>query len=396
MNINLGALHEPVWEKPLLDSNSLEHVPSVIVPPHGNPTRIAKEPGPLHEAVWEQQLSEVPLDFPSPEWTPGVMAQQRCQDWMNKQISPLHEPVWNQPSDAFSPELVSPIVIPPCICQKEQKSVTSGLGQKPPDSSGKEENSKKKKKGNYPGPLHEQIWEQPLLNTSLPIAFPPVLTSTSGYQKEEEKAPKSLYDMNSKTFGSVPPEQSSSNINQSGSSKKEKGRYPGPLHEATWEQSVLEPSLGSSFLIQYPSVAIPTSMQEKMKETDSHPKQSSHSSQSKQIPLPPKEPSNSQVYGGRFLGPLHKTNWEELPVTSTPLLKTPLVSIPPGSCQTKTDRQKTHPNASGFPPKKQSLPIAIKPVSSSKEKEKQLGPLQAPVWYRLNRHPVPLHQPAWE
>lgn len=395
MNRNLGALHEPVWEKPSLDSTPLEHVPSVIVPPRGNPTRIAKEPGPLHEAVWEQQLSEVPLDFSRPEWNPGVMAQQRCQDWMNKQISPLHEPVWNQPSGSLSPELVSPIFIPPCICQQEQKSVTSGLGQKPLDPLGKEESSKKKK-GNYPGPLHEQVWEQPLLNTPLPDAFPLVLISTSGYQKGKEKEPKPLYDMNPHTSGSVPAEQSSSNINQPGSSKKGKGRYLGPLHEPTWEQPILGPSLGSSFLIQSPSVAIPASTHEMMNETDSHPEQSLHTSQSKHIPLLPKVPSSSHVYGGRYLGPLHKTNWEELPVTSTPLLKTPLASIPPGSCQTKTDKQETHFNASGSFPKKQSQPVAIKPGSSAKEKEKQLGPLQAPVWYRLTRHLVPLHQPAWE
>lgn len=364
MSKKSGPLHEADWEIPTLTT----------IPTHGN-LGFYKEPDPLHEDGREQQLHGTPLESSKPEETPSVaVAQHRCQKWMDKQISPLHEPVKEQH-----------VFVPSGSIQKETEKRGEALCQPQGYVSSRQLFSKATALESYKqkpsSPLSEAVWKPPTLDSKPAELKPPVNLSPGSSQKVRES--DAVQGLDQSPLGPV---FSGQTLFTPVKSVKEKESHPVLLQETVSTQ----PPRGSSQVEIPPSTASAITFH-KEGEKDSFWGQPLDSSQSKQTSV---ESNSFPKKKERHTTPLPETPLRKLTMGSPVFLATPLVSIPPAHCQKKLQRQENPLSGPGSFYLKQNSSVAVKDDVS--QKEMKTDPLQAPVWYRLNRQPVPLHEPAWD
>lgn len=368
MSKKSGPLHEADWD-----------IPSwTTIRTHGH-LEFDKEPDPLCEDGREKQLHGIPLESSKPEEsTPSlVIAQDRCQKWMDKLISPLHEPVNEQQ-----------VSVPSCSFQKEtekpRETLYQPLGHVSSGQSFSRGTTLESYKEKPSSPPSEPVWKPPTLDSGTAELKPSGSLSPGSSQKVRERgsdAVQGLWDQS--PLGPVLSGQTSFTPVKS---VKEKESPPALLQETVWKQ----PPLDSSQAQIPPSTALAVTFQ-KEGEKDSFWGQPLDSSQSKQTSPGAVESSSFPKGKERHIT---ETPLRKITMGSPVFLATPLASIPPVHGQKKFQRQENSLTGPGSSFPKQNSSIAIKEDGS--QKEMKTGPLQAPVWYRLNRHPGALHETAWD
>lgn len=371
MSKKSGPLHEADWDIPSLTT----------IPTHGH-LEFGKEPDPLREDGREKQLHGIPLESSKPEEsTPSLaIAQDRCQKWMDKLISPLHEPVNEQE-----------VSVPSCAFQKEtekpRETLYQPLGHVSSGQSFSRATTLESYKEKPSSPPPEPVLKPPTLDSGPAESKPSGNLSPGSSQKVRERGSDAVQSLGGQS--PLSPVLSGQMSFTPVKSVKEKESPPVLPQETFWKQ----PPLDSSQAQIPPSTPLAVTFQ-KEGGKDSFWGQPLDSSQSKQTSPGAVESSSFPKGKERHVTPLPETPLRKITMGSPVFLATPLASIPPVRGQKKFQRQEnslTGPSSS-FP--KQNSSIAIKEDGS--QKEMKMGPLQAPIWYRLNRHPGALHEPVWD
>lgn len=179
-----------VWDPPTLHPSS----PELFIPLRSNQEKKKKKKQP--DAFCTVGLIPPPPSVDSRQTLSGITSFGGSKNRKRDYLGPLHEPIWNIPLEFSSSKPVLPVVMSLPCCQKEKKKEPTSindLNQKPfglvfPDqtSSGVIA-SESHKKGHYLGPLHEPIWEQPPLDSSLLVQNPLVAVPAVNFQREWEE-----------------------------------------------------------------------------------------------------------------------------------------------------------------------------------------------------------------
>lgn len=265
---SLGPLHEPVWNQPPLETFLFQTPPEPIESDNYQkirPSHLSHIYGPT---LTQQSVGSSTF----PDQTPPVAVASGNHEKVKRQhLTALHEPVWcRMPFVSYLLQRIpSPLNIPNPLYQKRAErqpdpidaSSSSQHEQSPSVTIAPHSCQKGMKR--HLGPLHEPLWDQPPLGSSLLLQTPPEpIQLDNGHKKGQDQLdPLSVPDT------SQPQHTTSVTIPRCSS-------HLGNLHEPTWCRL----PIGSPCLERASSVGI--------------------------------IPGKGQEVGGRPLGPLHETLWE--------------------------------------------------------------------------------------
>lgn len=187
---------EGAWDQPTVHPSS----PELFIPMRSGHLEKKRQPGTHCKVGLAPPLPRPPLPPPPPvvsgKALSGATSLGSSKNRKRDYQGPLHEPIWNIPLESSSSKPFLPVVMSLPVCQKGQKKEPgsiNNLNQKPfglvllnqpsPGITAPESH----KKRHHLGPLHEPIWEQPPLDSSLLVQNPVVAVPAVNFQREWEK-----------------------------------------------------------------------------------------------------------------------------------------------------------------------------------------------------------------